>query len=61
MTTRWYILTNIARHLRKHISDLEHVSDMVQTPDRMFVESSSFARKAAIRELINTRMTRGNV
>ena len=34
---------------------------MVQTLDRMFVESGSPARQATIRALMNTRMTGGNV
>ena len=34
---------------------------MVQTLDRMFTKSSSTTRQAAIRALINTRMTGGNV
>ena len=47
--------------MRKQINDLEHVSNMVQNLDRMLVESSSTARQAAIRVLMNTRMTRRNV
>ena len=56
-----YILANVAKHMRKQINDLEHVSDMVQTLDRMFVESSSIVRQIAIRVVMNTCMTRGNV
>ena len=37
------------------------MSNIVQTLDRMFAESSSFARQVAIRALMNTRMTEGNV
>ena len=43
------------------INDLEHVSDMVQILNRMFVESSSTAKQAIIRALMNTRMTGVNV
>ena len=40
----------------KQINDMEHVSDMVQTLDRMFAKSSSTAKQAAIRALMNTHM-----
>ena len=52
MTGRCYILANVAEHLWKQIKDLEHVSDMVQTLDRMIVESSSTFRQAVIGALI---------
>ena len=61
MTARCYILASIAEHPQKQINDLEHVLDKVQTLDRMFIESSSTARQAIIRALMNTRMTGGNV
>ena len=61
MTARCYILASIVEHLRKQINDLEHVSDKVQTLDRMFTESSNTARQVVIRALMNTRMTGGNV
>ena len=60
-TTRFYILVNVVEHMRKQINDLEHVSDMVQTLDRMFAESSSTARQAIIRAQTNTRITGGNM
>ena len=47
--------------MRKQINDLEHVSNMVQTLDRMFTESGNTARQAAIRALMNTLMTGRNV
>ena len=61
MTACCYILTSVAKHMRKQINDLEHVSDMIQTLDRMFAESSSVVRRVVIRPLMNTCMTRGNV
>ena len=61
MTTRCYILANVAKHLRKQINNLECVIDMVQTPNGMFVESSNTARQVAIGALMNTRLTRENV
>ena len=40
---------------------MEYVSNMIQTLDRIFVESSSTARQAAIMALMNTRMIGRNV
>ena len=40
---------------------MQHVSNMVQTLDKMSTESGSTTRQAVIRALMNTHMTRGNV
>ena len=56
-----YILASVVDHLYEQISKLESGAEMIQTLDGMFVKSSSAARQAAIRALMNTRMTRSSV
>ena len=48
-------------HLQEQISNLESEAKMIQTLDGMFAKSSSASRQAAIRALMNTRMTGGSV
>ncbi|KAK6136553.1 hypothetical protein DH2020_029694 [Rehmannia glutinosa] len=58
---RCYILASVASHLQEQINKFESGAEMIQTLDGMFAKSSSAARQAAIRSLMNTRMTGGSV
>ena len=61
IAVRCYILVSVAGHLQEQISKLESGAEMIQTLDGMFAKSSSASRQAAIRALMNTRMTGGSV
>ena len=56
-----YILASVAGHLQEQISKLESEAEMIQILDGMFAKSSNASRQAAIRALMNTRMTGGSV
>ncbi|XP_015892185.2 uncharacterized protein LOC107426499 [Ziziphus jujuba] len=61
ITAHCYILASVAEYLQKQLDNLECISEIIQTLDGMFVKSSSIARQAVIRALMNTRMTVGSM
>ena len=58
---RCYILASVVAHLQEQINKFESGAEMIQTLDGMFAKSSSAARQAAVRALMNTQMTGGSV
>ena len=58
---RCYILASVVGHLRQQITPLDNGVEMLQTSEGMFAKSTASERKAAITDLINTRMTGGRV
>ena len=61
ISVRCYILASVASHLKGQISHLESGAEMIQTLDKMFAQSTSSLRQAAVRAIMNTRMTGGSV
>ena len=61
ISVRCYILASVASHLKGQISHLESEAEMIQTLDKMFAQSTSSLRQAAVRAIMNTRMTGGSV
>ena len=61
ISVRCYILVSVASHLKGQISHLESGAEMIQTLDKMFAQSTSSLRQAAVRAIMNTRMTGGSV
>ena len=61
IAVHFYILASVAGHLQEQISKLESGVEMIQILDGMFAKSSTASRQAAIRALMNTRMTGGSV
>ena len=57
ISVRCYILASVASHLKGQISHLESGAEMIQTLDKMFAQSTSSLRQAAVRAIMNTRMT----
>ena len=58
---RCYILASVVGHLRQQITPLDSGVEMLQTLEGMFAKSTVSERKAAITDLINTRMIGGRV
>ena len=58
---RCYILASVVGHLRQQITPLDSGVEMLQTLEGMFAKSTASKRQVAITDLINTRMTGGNV